>query len=119
MAIRADVVIFAVLLLGSAGAVVSQIDHDPIPKALRDRPKIGTKVPDFRLKDIGGADRTLAELSKDRKATVLYFWQVGCPCVDEVQMRFQKVQDRYEKQGVAFVGIDSEPGDTRDQVFEK
>src|SRR5262245_2990129 len=119
MAVRHDVVIFAVLLLGSAAAVVSQIDHDPIPKAARDRPPIGSKVPDFRLKDIGGAERTLSEFMKDKKATVLYFWDVACPCIDAVQMRLQKAQDRYEKLGVAFVGIDSQPSDTRDQVFEK
>jgi peroxiredoxin len=117
--VRPDVVIFAALLLGSAAAVATQLDHDPVPKAQRDRPRIGAKIPDFHLKDIDGGDRSLSELSKGKKAIVLMFWMVACPCVDEVQPRLQPIQDRYEKLGVAFVAIDSEPTDKRDEVFEK
>jgi peroxiredoxin len=123
MSARSDrvvpVVIFAVLLVLSAFAVVSQMDLHAMPKAARDRPPIGSKFDDFTLKDISGDDRSLAEFVKDKKATVLYFWSIGCPCVDALEMRLQKTIHKYEALGVQFVAIDSEPDDDRNGVFEK
>lgn len=119
MRLRPDVVIFVVLLAGSAYAVSTQLHDAPESPYADGRAAIGSKVADFTLKDIGLRDRTLAELSAGRKATVLYFWSVECPCVDAREPRMRELVAKYEPQGVAFVGIDSDPNDTRDQVFEK
>src|SRR5512140_3548855 len=94
------VVIFAVLLVLSAFAVVSQIDLHAVPRGARERPPIGSTLADFTLKDISGGDRSLSELSKGKKATVLYFWSIGCPCVDALEMRLQKTIHAYEPLGV-------------------
>ena len=119
MRLRPDVVIFAVLLAGSAYAVSTQLHDAPDAPYAGGRAAMGSVVADFTLKDIGLRDRTLAELSKGAKATVLYFWSVECPCVDAREPRMKEIVAKYEKAGVAFVGIDSDPNDTRDQVFEK
>jgi peroxiredoxin len=115
--IRADVVIFAVLVAGSAAAVMSQLE--PAPPDVPPPPPIGTQVSDFTLKDIGNRDRSLSELSKGKAATVLYFWSIGCPCVDDVEPRMHAIVDKYEPLGVTFVAIDADPTDEREAIIEK
>ncbi len=116
MRIRPDIVIFTVLVLGAAFAVWTQLEPRPEVTAI---PKIGTQVPDFTLRDIGNRERKLSELAAGKKATVLYFWSVDCPCVDALEVRLKKVIEKYEPLGVEFVGVDSHPDDTREQVLEK
>lgn len=116
MRLRPDVIIFAVLLAGSAFAVVSQLDDR---KPAWAPPPIGAKVEEFRLRDVTLGDRSLAELSKDKKATVLYFWMVSCPCVDALEGRMRKIVEKYEPLGVSFLGVVGDPSDTVDQVKEK
>src|SRR5205085_7402559 len=79
---------------------------------------VGDEVGDFALTDIGGELRSLSQW-KGEKATVLYFWSVECPCVQGVEMRIKDLMERFQKQGVSFIGIDSHPDDTRDQVVAK
>jgi hypothetical protein len=114
---RPDIVIFATLLSGSTYAVWTQVDHDPIaPYA---RVALGGTLDDVVLEDPTGVRRSLSSLYGDR-ATVLYFWSVGCPCVDQVERRIKDVMARYpESKGVRFVAIDSEPEDTKEQVIDK
>ena len=116
MRFRPDFLIFAVLLLGAGFAVYTQLEPRVATYTI---PPIGTEVPDFTLKDIGHRDRTLAELSAGKKATVLYFWSVDCPCIDALEVRLKKVIEKYEPLGVQFIAVASHPADTRDQVFDK
>jgi len=109
-------VIFTVLVLGAAFAVWTQLEPRPAVTAI---PKIGTQVADFTLRDIGNRERKLSELAAGKKATVLYFWSVDCPCVDALEVRLKKVIEKYEPLGVEFVGVDSHPDDTREQVLDK
>src|SRR5687768_12006490 len=117
MRLRADVVIFAVLVAGSAYAVATQME--PAAPRLPPPPPIRSEVADFTLKDIGDRDRSLVELSKGKKATVLYFWSIDCPCVDSLEPRMMMVVEKYEPLGVEFVAIDSDPRDERDAVLDK
>ena len=54
---------FAVLLLGCGFAVATQLDRDPLPPYRDGKPPIGSKVPEFTLKDVSSKDRALSELS--------------------------------------------------------
>ncbi|MBL9088973.1 MAG: redoxin domain-containing protein [Planctomycetia bacterium] len=116
MRLRPDIVIFAVLLLGAGYAVYTQLEPRAEASPI---PRIGTRIDDFTLKDIGHRDRSLTELSAGKKATVLYFWSVDCPCVDALEIRLKKTIAKYAPLGVEFIAVDSHPDDTRDQVFEK
>ena len=121
MRIRTDVVLFVVLLAGSAYAVSTQVGHDPIAAAAAARAgrvRFGGIVPDVTLNDWKARPTTLASV-KGKVATVLYFFSVDCPCVDAVQMRIQELMDTYERKGVEFVGIAGHPDDTAKQVFGK
>jgi peroxiredoxin len=119
MRLRPDVLIFAVLLAGSAWVVWSQLGTDPsLPASAASRAAIGDSGADFSLKDISDQPRTLASL-KGAKATVLYFWSVDCPCTEVVEMRIKMAMEKYEPLGVAFVAIDAHPEDGRADIVEK
>jgi peroxiredoxin len=122
MRIRADLVVLAVLVAGSAYAVWTQVRADPLApyanKPRRPALALGEKV-DFRLKDIGGEPRTLSEW-KGEKATVLYFWTTDCPCVDQIEMRVKEAYMRFpESKGVKFIGIDANPDDDAKSAIAK
>jgi peroxiredoxin len=120
MRVRADVVLLVALVLGSAYAIWTQVRAEPTAPERPRRPALalGARV-DFRLKDIGGAERTLSQW-KGEKATVLYFWTTDCPCVDQIQSRVHDVMLKFpEKSGVKFVGIDSNPEDDAKTVIAK
>lgn len=121
MRIRTDVVLFVVLLAGSAYAVSTQIGHDPLAGMTARRAELvpfGGIVPDVKLNDWKDRPHTIYE-HKGKVATVLYFFSVDCPCVDAVQMRVQELMDTFEKQGVEFLAIDGHPEDTAKGVFGK
>jgi peroxiredoxin len=119
MRLRPDVLIFAVLLAGSAWVIASQLATEPAPAGPASaRAAIGDVGADFTLKDIGGAPRTLASL-KGTKATVLYFWSVDCPCTEVVEPRMKMAMEKYEPLGVAFVAIDAHPDDVVPDVIQK
>jgi hypothetical protein len=116
MKLRPDVVIFAVLLVGAAFAVWSQLDANPSRGTAT---RLGEVFADATLTDIGHQPRSIYEIGAGKKATVLYFWSVECPCVDALEARMKQVIERYEPLGVTFIAIASHPSETRDQVFEK
>ena len=118
MRLRPDVALFVVLLTGSAYTVSTQIGSDPVAPYERKAAAIGSVLDDFRLLTVDGKPHTLAEL-KGKKATVLYFWSIGCPCVDVVEPRIQKVIEAYEPKGVEFIAIDSDPTDIKAEIIHK
>lgn len=118
MRLRPDVLIFAVLIAGSAWVVWSQVGPDAAVATAASRVPIGSAGADFELKDISEKSRTLASL-KGPKATVLYFWSVDCPCTEVVEMRIKMAMEQYEPLGVAFVAIDAHPEDATPDVIEK
>jgi len=118
MRIRPDVALFTVLLAGCVYTVWTQIDSDPVAPYERKGARIGSVLDDFRLFTVDGTPHTLTEL-QGKKATVLYFWSIGCPCVDVVEPRIQKVMEAYEPKGVEFVAIDSDPEDIKAEIVHK
>lgn len=62
-----------------------------------------TRRPDFQLPDLEGKAHSVSEW--DGKVLVVNFWATWCtPCRHEIPF-FNKLQARYAKQGVQFVGI--------------
>jgi hypothetical protein len=132
MRVRGDLVVLSVLVLGAAYAIATQMGTDPVGKAMERPPalRIGDRVADFRLQDIGGHWRTLSGW-KGQEATVLYFWHTDCPCVDAVEHRVKTLMDKYrwpddgqkhsadERERVRFVAIDSHPDDTAKTALSK
>lgn len=64
---------------------------------------INTQRPEFTLTDMSGVSRTISEW--DGKFVLINFWATWCqPCLREIPV-LVKLQDKYQKQGMQFVGI--------------
>jgi peroxiredoxin len=67
--------------------------------------KVGTRVSDFRLKDVNGADVRLDSLRGD--VTVIAFIATKCPVSNAYNGRMKALYDDYAPKGVKFVFINS------------
>lgn len=62
-----------------------------------------TRVPEFRLKDLAGATRSIGEWTG--QATIINFWATWCaPCREEMPLLEQLHQERGQ-QGLAIIGV--------------
>jgi len=73
------------------------------------------KAPDFTLSDPAGKAHTLYGL-KDAKATVLVFLGTECPMVARYGPRLNALHAAWSPKGVAFLGLDSNAGETAEAV---
>jgi hypothetical protein len=113
--------VIVAILLGLCGVVVAQhLDHGDA-----DVPRVPPIVlgealdTSVVLTDLEGKERTIAD-DVGSKATVLYSWKVSCPCIDVCEPRLRPLFARYGKaRGVAWIAIDGEPEDTREEVLAK
>jgi peroxiredoxin len=55
---------------------------------------------------------SLAELARERDATVLVFWSGSCPCVRRYQARVDALLDRYPAGRVRVIGVSSNAGES-------
>lgn len=68
---------------------------------------LGTRAPEFKLKDtLTDSYRSLEELKSD-KATVLMFICNHCPYVKHIREELVRITDDYEPKGVSFIAISS------------
>ena len=68
---------------------------------------LGTKAPDFSLKDaVSGQTITLSEEKSD-VATVVMFICNHCPFVKHIQHKLAEVARQYRRQGIVFLGINA------------
>ena len=93
---RVVTVLIAALMLALGGLALAQV-------------KKGEKAPDFTLSTLDGKGVKLKPLvtkGKDRKAAIVVaFWGTWCgPCRAEAP-RLQELYEKYEKQGLAVIGI--------------
>jgi peroxiredoxin len=72
-----------------------------------DSPAIGSAAPDFTLQTIDGKTLTLSETAKSHKAVVVMFIATKCPYSNAYNDRMRDMAAAYAKQGVLFVGINS------------
>jgi peroxiredoxin len=70
-------------------------------------PPIGGPAPDFTLKTLDGKDFSLADATKSHKAVVVMFIATKCPYSNAYNDRMREISAAYGKQGVLFVGINS------------
>ena len=89
------------LILALAAAPI--VAEEPLP--------IGRQIESFQLDDYLGAKHSLVQLS-EKKAVVVAFLGVECPLAKLYGPRLAELAAEYEKQGVAFLGIDSNRQDS-------
>src|ERR1700722_5731783 len=84
---------------------------------------LGTKAPDFKLKDtVSGNLFSLQEL-KSPIATVVMFICNHCPFVVHIQKKMVEIANQYQAQGIRFIAISSNdiinyPDDAPDKMRE-
>jgi thiol-disulfide isomerase/thioredoxin len=90
----------------------------PLPKeeALIAAGEIGSRLPDFSVKDLQGREVSSADLSG--KVVLIDFWATWCqPCKKEMP-GYQKLLDRYGSRGFAVIGFKFDTMmDTEDPVL--
>ncbi len=94
-------VLLAALFWCSAGGPVEAAEES----------RIGRTVESFSLPDFRGKSHSLDEFT-DSKAVVVIFLGIECPLVKLYGPRLAELSAEFEKQGVAFVGINSNLQDT-------
>ena len=77
--------------------------------------RVGGKINDFTLKDFRGRPRSLKDLA-EAKLVVVAFVGTECPLSNLYQLRLAELAKKFEAQGVAFVGINSNQQDSITEV---
>jgi peroxiredoxin len=76
---------------------------DPEPADKNGQPFIGSRLPDFNLRDINGNAISLQELKG--KPIVINFWFTACvPCVEEMPA-LNQLKEKYKNSDVVFLSI--------------
>ena len=70
-------------------------------------PEIGAAAPAFQLTTLDGKTVSLADAAKDHKAVVVIFIATKCPYSNAYNVRMRDLAASYAKQGVMFLGINS------------
>jgi peroxiredoxin len=78
-----------------------------IGAALAEGPAIGAPAPDFTLTTLDGTSFSLSEATRAKTAVVVMFIATQCPYSNAYNDRMRDMAITYEKQGVLFVGINS------------
>jgi len=120
-----SVVVVVALVSGFGGYYFQQLTTDNISSKEQFNKKkfpsseevIGTDVIEFSLLDLNGERRYLSEWQG--KLIVINFWATWCaPCREEIPA-FVELQQRYQSQGLQFVGIALQQADEiRDFIEE-
>ena len=79
---------------------------------------IGAPAPDFSLTSLDGKPLALAEALKTHKAVVVIFVATKCPYSNAYNERMQQMAESYEKQGILFVGINSNSSEPEAEARE-
>ena len=75
--------------------------------AIAASPEIGTAAPPFQLTTLDGKSVSLADAAQGHKAVVVIFIATKCPYSNAYNVRMRDLSAAYEKQGVMFLGINS------------
>ncbi|HEY6051628.1 MAG TPA: thioredoxin family protein [Thermoanaerobaculia bacterium] len=92
---------FSRLLLAAAAAALLS------SSAIAASPEIGAAAPAFQLTTLDGKSVSLADAAKGHKAVVVIFIATKCPYSNAYNVRMRDLAAAYEKQGVMFLGINS------------
>ncbi len=105
LAIRFMAIVGLTALLSMFGSVQKSLANVPV----------GTRVPNFVLADASGQTQALADF-RDKKAVVLVFLGTECPVANLYVPDLVALQDKYFDQGVQFIAINPNPGDTPEEI---
>jgi peroxiredoxin len=81
-------------------------------------PPIGSPAPNFTLTAIDGKTFSLAEATKSHKAVVAMFIATKCPYSNAYNDRMRELAAAYGKDGVLFIGINSNKTEPTDEVVQ-
>lgn len=95
---RIVLLLIPMLLLGCQSAY--RIDQKSLPKQI-------TNSQDIKLVSSDATVYSLPDIYKNHAATVVFFWQIGCPCVKRYQQRINHIYERFKQENVAFIYISS------------
>src|SRR6201997_3423123 len=103
-------------LVGLAGCNAHSASSTQPPHQSVAAGEIGSRLPDFSVKDLQGRDISSADLRG--KVVLIDFWATWCqPCKKEMP-GYQKLLDRYGSRGFAVVGFKFDTmRDTEDPVL--
>ena len=104
------VVTFALLAFVSMGTGCSS-DSDYVAVEF----PVGTKVENFTLPDLGGAEQSLDKLEGENGA-VLVWVSAQCPVVKSYNERINEVADELKAKGINVIGINSNAPESLDWV---
>ena len=79
---------------------------------------IGAPAPSFSLTTLDGKPLALADALKTHKAVVVLFVATRCPYSNAYNVRMKQMAEAYDKQGVLFVGINSNSSEPEAEVRE-
>src|SRR3981081_4549905 len=84
--------------------------------ALAAGPEVGAPAPAFTLTTLDGKPFSLADAVKSHKAVVVMFIATKCPYSNAYNDRMRDMAIAYEKQGILFVGINSNKSEPAEEV---
>ena len=79
-------------------------------------PAIGAAAPDFKLTALDGKLFTLSEAARAKNAVAVMFIATKCPYSNAYNNRMRDMAIAYEKQGILFVGINSNKSEPAEEV---
>ncbi len=79
--------------------------------------QVPDKYENFTLPGIDGKKYSLSDF-KDYKAIVIIFVSTQCPVSNDYNSRMEKLFQEYSKQGIAFIGINSNKEETVEEIKE-
>jgi peroxiredoxin len=79
-------------------------------------PSIGAAAPEIKLTTLDGKPFTLSEAVKGKNAVVIMFIATKCPYSNAYNDRMRDMAIAYSKQGVLFVGINSNKSEPAEEV---
>lgn len=106
---------FVLLIIGAIaiGSAQSGLCDD----AARQKSSIGRQVNDFTLRDAAGKSHSLADFA-DKQAVVIAVLGTECPLATLYAPRLAQLAERFEKRGVAFVGINANQQDSLSELAQ-
>jgi peroxiredoxin len=84
--------------------------------AVAEAPRIGAPAPAFTLTTLDGQTFSLTDAAKAHRAVVVMFIATKCPYSNAYNDRMRDMAAVYQKQGVLFVGINSNKTEPADEV---
>jgi thiol-disulfide isomerase/thioredoxin len=101
--LRKRLLILSLAAVGLVGCNQHSASRPPPKEAVIAAGEIGSRLPDFSVKDLQGREISSADLRG--KVVLIDFWATWCqPCKKEMP-GYQKLVDRYGSRGFAVVGF--------------